>query len=217
VDGSRQVLPDGTTLADAREILNVGEEFIEFIEFLDSIRTRIQQSGAHLPEIAKFELPPLVMDIIHEPSLRQSSPLARRIQYCTRMACLICLCAAVIEYESSQAATSEFIEGLQKEVFQRVQRHYVCSEELLYLLFKGVERLEVQTPHRGWQVSRLMSVAKKLSERSWQRVYQHLLLVLGIADDAWDDNSEVLRGNTDALRQEICGQLYPLWTALQQT
>lgn len=79
------------------------------------------------------------------------------------MACLIYLCVVAMEYESSQAAPSEFIDGLQKEVFKRVERHYVCSEELLYLLFWGIEHPEVQTPDLSWQVYGLISTAKKLS------------------------------------------------------
>lgn len=130
------------------------------------------------------------------------------------MACLIYISSAIVEYQSNQNATSEFIDGLQKQVHERVTRHYVCSEKLLYLPLHGVERPEVQTPNRVWQVSRLMSVAKQLSERSWQRVYQHLLLLLGLVDRAGDETSELLRWEADVLRREIYGQLYPLWTAL---
>jgi hypothetical protein len=74
-------------------------------------------------------------------------------------------------------------------VLERVTRHYVCPEELLYLLSNGVERSEIQTPDRVWQVSRLMSVAKKLSEPWWQRINQYLLLLLGLADDVGDETS----------------------------
>jgi hypothetical protein len=42
-----------------------------------------------------------------------------------------------------------------------------APEELLYLLFNGVGRLETQTPDRVWQVSRLMSVVKKPSGLWW--------------------------------------------------
>jgi hypothetical protein len=59
-----------------------------------------------------------------------------------------------------------------------------------------------------------MSVAKKLSERSWQRVYQHLLLLLGLVDNTGDETSELLQWDADVLRREICGQLYPLWATL---
>lgn len=85
------------------------------------------------------------------------------------------------------------------------------------LLFYGVERPEVQTPERVWQAARLMSMAKKLSERWWQRVFQHLLLVLCLADDAGEETAEVKRWDADVLRLEIYGQLYPLWTTLRQT
>lgn len=85
------------------------------------------------------------------------------------------------------------------------------------LLFHGVERPEVQTPERVWQAARLMSMAKKLSERWWQRVFQHLLLVQRLADDAREETAEVKRWDADALRLEIYGQLYPLWTTLRQT
>jgi hypothetical protein len=105
------------------------------------------------------------------------------------MACLIHLSSAIIQYSSDQSAASEFIDSLQKEVLERVTRHYVCPEELLYLLFNGVERPEIQTPDRVWQVSRLMSVAKKLSEPWWQRINQYLLLLLGLADNVGDETS----------------------------
>jgi hypothetical protein len=59
------------------------------------------------------------------------------------MACLIYLSSAMVEYQSDQTTTSEFIDSLKKQVLERVTRHYVCSEELLYLLFQGAERLEV--------------------------------------------------------------------------
>ena len=121
-----------------------------------------------------------------------------------------------MEYSTDQASTSELMDNLQKVVLDRVTRHHVCSQELLYFLFQGVEsRPEAQTPDRVWKVSRLMSVAKKLSEPWWQQVCQHLLLYLGVADDAEDDIQEALQWDTEDVRREIYGQLFPLWTTLR--
>jgi hypothetical protein len=133
------------------------------------------------------------------------------------MACLIYLFSAIVEYASDQVATTEFIDSLQKEVLERVARHYVCSEEFLHLLFQGGGEAGSSDPERVWQVARLMSMAKKLSKQWWQRVFQHLLLVLRLADDAGEETADVERWDTDALRLEIYGQLYPLWTTLRQT
>ena len=214
-EASQQVLPDGTTLGEARGIFNAGEEFLRFFDIL---QIQLRSSTALVrQDPTTFEVSPLVLDIISAPNWRQNGALKQRIRACTRMACLFYLAAAKSEFRNSQDATTTFLEDLHKMVSDRVTDHFVCSEELLYFLFYSSGRPDDQTPDRSWRVSMLMGVAKRLSAASWGMTDKVLSISLGLAPMASSEEQELPEWDADDLRHEIYGELYPLWTTVQQT
>lgn len=132
------------------------------------------------------------------------------------MVYLLYLRIAAMEYESSQAAASEFIDSVQNEVLKRVVRNYVYSEELLYLLFRASSSQRFR--HRilsGKALGSSILLRSFLGSRG--NGSTSIYCYFCPADDAEGVGSEVLQWDIDALRQEIHGPPYRLWTILQRT
>ena len=99
-----------------------------------------------------------------------------------RIACLLYLGAAVLDYQGSQAAMDIFMTILHEVIVRRTGLHTVSAEELLYALFEGLGIQDVKAMERVWMVSRLMSVAKKFPEQRWNESCEILMKFLGMVD-----------------------------------
>ena len=87
----------------------------------------------------------------------------------------------------------------------------------LFTLFQGDEHAPLSDidGQQLWLVSRLMSVAKKLSEPSWDRLVQMLMSFLnifpqeqGLAGLGW--GPRFIMWELEELRKEVYGELYTM-------
>ena len=210
-DGSTQVLPDGTTLREAWEIMNASDEFVEFFSTLRMRAEGSEPSSA--PSSAVFRFPPLIAEIMRGPSRRHQDSLERRIRPCTQMTCLLYMAAAAIDYQNDQAATDAFLEQLQSELRRRVALHYVYVEEVLYVLLHGFG--DNPDPHRIWLVDRLIGNAKRLSQKAWKQVTRELLSFLDLPEETVEGDDDGTRFQENELQRELYGELYTLQETLQ--
>lgn len=144
----------------------------QYIQLFNDLVTAISTSGF----VDKKSLPPSLVDILRRQEPLQLRLLTQKMCRCAKMACLIYL-------SLSSPTTSDFTSLLEEALLNRINSHPVCVEELLYMFFSGAECLDAKIlNHRIWRVSRLMGVAKRLSQRSWDMCYEILAYFLKLSD-----------------------------------
>ena len=202
---SDQILPDETTRSEAQHILDLGEEFLAFFH---DIRTALQTSPRRF---ATFPISPVIISIVNKPLPTDPTGPSHRLLDCTKMAILLFLAAAKLDHQNSQPATGTSLTSLSHEVQLRSSHDVVGIGELLYVMF-------LNSNQRARLVSRLMSVARKLFSGSWQLAYQILRAYTGFLDNAEAAFSReyAAQWDTDVIRREINGGLYPLLSSLRE-
>ena len=202
---SDQILPDGTTRAEAQQIIGLGEEFLDFF---NEIRTTPQTSTS---KPTTFRVPPVITSILNTPLTIDPTDPRHRLLDCTKLSILLYLAAAKLEHQDSQPGTNSFLATLAHEIQQRTSHPNIFLEELLYTMF-------LSSPLHARLVSRHMSIARKLFSGSWQLASQILGTYTGLssADEPAFSSSRAAQWDTDAIRREINGALYPTLSSLRE-
>ena len=156
----------------------------EYIQLFDDLVTAISTSVF----VDKNPLPPSLVDIFRRQESLQLEPLAQKMFRCAKMASLIYLSLSSRPLSSPPQqfhapTTSDSTSLLEDALLNRTASHPVCVEELLYMLFSGVECPDAEIlNHHVWRVSRLMGVARRLGQRSWDMCYEILTCFLKLSD-----------------------------------
>jgi len=200
-DVSPQISLDGTTLDEAKEILEASQEFIDF---LINIATKTLHYDPTVIYYRRLTVPRIVIEIMDRPAQRHGG-LDQRTLNCCKMACVLYL-AAVLAEEHTTEAMLAFLGSLNDELLQRMADHDVDVEEVLYVLLHGTGDPNIENPERIWFVSRLMSMAKRLSTQAWDRAYSKVVDFLGLTDRLAVTVHMGLPLSQEDLQRELCDE-----------
>ena len=145
--------------------------------------------------------------------------LGTRIEKCCEMGCLLYLAAVSLDFSISRASTrTPFPRWIEQMIQTRIEASRMRFDaNFLFTLFQGDEHAPLSNidGERLWLVSLLMSVAKKLSELSWDRLVQTLVSFLNIfpqeqelAGLGWGPRFRMRE--LEDLRKEVYGELYTM-------
>ena len=204
-DMSPEISLDGTTLDEAREILKVSQELIDF---LINLTTNTLHYDPSIIYYRRLTVPRIVLEIIDRPA-RRHGPLDQRILKCCKMACTLYLAAILVEEHTTEAML-DFLGSLNDKLLQRTADHDVYPEELLYVLLQITEDQSIDNPERIWLVSRLMGAMKRLSTQAWDRVYSKVVDFLGLTDRLSVTVHPGLPLSKEDLQRELCSEAFRL-------
>jgi hypothetical protein len=149
-----------------------------FKQEYDRFFTRIIQrvSDVQFADAAPFNVPDFIVKSIQKERTEDQQRLRQ-----AKMASLLYL--AVVRLDGVlqlQEVFKNFTLGAPRISFWQTGSYLLCGEELLHILFRGVGLSDPQSCRYGCLVSRLMSVARTLSEDGWDTSFGILSYFHGI-------------------------------------
>ncbi|MCJ1434449.1 hypothetical protein MMC27_003817 [Xylographa pallens] len=214
---SEVLLIDGTTEAEALSIIRASEEFVAFVHNLDICIIAISDAAQPPPRLTHTSFQASTT------GRKRVGRLGPRIEKCCQMACAIYLACSWLGFSSSVPITASETYNMAPHlpawilliIYSRADwLPLQLDAEFLCALLQGKDEIprSIIEAERLWLVARLMSVAKKLAEPSWNRLLTTLTNLLctpqkhrmasprtNTSHSIWD---------SDELRQEIYGDLY---------
>jgi hypothetical protein len=179
--------------------------FSEFLTFLRSIEhlSLIQTMLATKPPC-----PDWLFSVLTLPAGAREGVRGASIQTTSRLASLIYINAALWELRSSPQLTSQFINALKNQILDYKLGWTFSIEKLLHVMIEA--DMKLFTPGRSFFTARMANVAKRLNERTWDRVNDFLMRCLRMRFQG-SENVDVGKDDSfldweDDLKRELCSK-----------